>query len=91
MADKFEEFKAVIAEIFEMDKSELDFGIYRILNQKSKEIQKFLDGDLRPQVKEALSLVSKELQEREANEIFSALAVFFKRYYEGGDFISKRR
>lgn len=88
---KFQEFQDVIHEIFEIDKSELDFGIYRILNQKSKEIQKFINEDLKPQVEEAFSKIDKETREGQENEVFSALTNFFKRYYEAGDFISKRR
>ncbi|MCW7506121.1 site-specific DNA-methyltransferase [Leptospira paudalimensis] len=88
---KFQEFQDVIHEIFEIDKSELDFGIYRILNQKSKEIQKFINEDLKPQVEEAFSKIDKENREGQENEVFSALSNFFKRYYEAGDFISKRR
>lgn len=42
--EKLEEFKKKLQEIFEMDKSDLDFGIYRIMNQKRKEINQFIDN-----------------------------------------------
>ncbi|WP_421817948.1 site-specific DNA-methyltransferase [Flavobacterium sp.] len=38
-----------------LDKAELDFGIYRIMNQKRKDIEQFLEVDLLPQVKEVLN------------------------------------
>jgi len=36
----------ILNEIFQLDQSDLDFGIYRIMNTKSKEINEFLDDDL---------------------------------------------
>ena len=51
--------------MFEMDKAELDFGIYRIINQKREEITKFLDIDLLPQVQSELS----KLQNKEINKL----------------------
>jgi len=41
--------------IFEMDKADLDFGIYRIMNQKRDDINQFLEEDLLPQVKQAFA------------------------------------
>ncbi|WP_156812286.1 hypothetical protein [Legionella tunisiensis] len=38
-----------------MDKADLDFGIYRIMNQKRDEINKFLYDDLLPQVNQAFA------------------------------------
>lgn len=124
-------FKDTLAEIFEMDHAELDFGIYRIMNQKRSDIEEFLNRRLIPMVTQTLrdnlgdeteklkeeleklrhtltaagidpgtSPKVKELEERIAsgadvtaleNEVFNHLTRFFSRYYEGGDFISKRR
>ncbi len=50
-----EKLTKVLAEIFQLDQADLDFGIYRIMNQKRDEIVRFLDNDLLPQVKEAFS------------------------------------
>ncbi len=36
----------ILKEIFQLDRSDLDFGIYRIMNTKSEEIKNFLDEDL---------------------------------------------
>src|SRR5574344_1656716 len=50
----YESFKKKLEEIFMMDHAELDFGIYRIMNQKRNDIQRFLDLELLPQVKQVL-------------------------------------
>lgn len=131
MSANLDKLKAIMREMFQLDQAELDFGIYRIMNQKRDEIEKFLDKDLLPQVEAAFSdfgLTAKEAlvdeldkmkaeierlgyvaednpryQEKKAalakavdvtaleNEVFSHLANFFRRYYQGGDFLSLRR
>jgi len=51
----FEKFQRLLEELFQLDQADLDFGIYRIMNQKRDEIVRFLEKDLLPQVKEAFS------------------------------------
>ena len=131
----YESFKKKLEEIFMMDHAELDFGIYRIMNQKRNDIQRFLDLELLPQVKQVLEgnnggeadKAKKRMAEIAASvggnievlpkgtpmrdeygkleaqlaqsadtesmqaEVFSHLVTFFSRYYDGGDFLSKRR
>lgn len=126
----YENFIKKLKEIFMMDHAELDFGIYRIMNQKRSDIQDFIEKDLLPQVKQLLaennstaSALNEELKQaiqachsvginpdespkvmeikkRMAasadvtaleNEVYSHLTTFFSRYYDEGDFISKRR
>ena len=131
----FDKFVAKLQEIFMMDHAELDFGIYRIMNQKRDEIQQFLQHDLLPQVKTALQGNGDDMQQVKQRmteiehmfagmdietlpdsnpnvaeykklkaqlaqggsaddlegEVFSHLVTFFSRYYDGGDFLSKRR
>lgn len=50
----FEQLKQKLHEIFQLDKRELDFGIYRIMNLKADEIASFIDNDLLTQVKSEL-------------------------------------
>lgn len=50
----FEKLKAKLRELFELDKADLDFGIYRILRARHKEIAEFLDKHLEKTVREAL-------------------------------------
>jgi len=132
MSEQYNKLKRTLQTIFEMDKADLDFGIYRIMNQKRDEINRFLKEDLLSQVNSAFdrykSSGQEDLQEdleqkiQEAtdlgapdpqkapavlkikekidaavdtvaleNEVYSHLHKFFSRYYDQGDFISKRR
>ena len=52
--DKLDRLKALLREMFQLDRGDLDFGLYRIMNLKTAEITAFLDNNLLPQVKEAL-------------------------------------
>lgn len=131
----YDSFIKKLEEVFMMDHAELDFGIYRIMNQKRSDIKQFLENDLLPQVKrilaenagssseadkarlsalqqqlgsdidslpETIPMVREYKQlkakleqsadtEALENEVYSHLTTFFGRYYDGGDFISKRR
>lgn len=127
----YNKLQKVLTEVFQLDQADLDFGIYRIMNQKRDAINDFLQNSLPTQVKELLtkngnggnSKIQAELDatikqlkdlsvDVESNqkvkelrskltktasvetleqEVFSHLANFFKRYYQGGDFISLRR
>ena len=133
--DYYKKFIEKLQEIFMMDHAELDFGIYRIMNQKREEINRFLEHDLLPQVNDALQgglgdadaakkrideiekmfagmdietlpesnpnvaeykkLKAQLAQDGNSDEmqadVFNHLVTFFSRYYDGGDFISKRR
>jgi adenine-specific DNA-methyltransferase len=53
--NSFEKLKAKLAELFQLDQADLDFGIYRIMNARREEIVRFLDKDLLPQVREAFA------------------------------------
>jgi adenine-specific DNA-methyltransferase len=130
---KFEDLKAKLRELFELDKSDLDFGIYRIMSAKNKEVSQFLDRQLKDVVRDILKAHGagaaeqieaeiekaragatdaginpndaprvKELQSKLASaggataaeleaDIYNHLLAFFSRYYDEGDFISKRR
>lgn len=127
----YNKLQAVLTEVFQLDQADLDFGIYRIMNQKRDAINDFLQNSLPKQVKELLEknlsgdnvkiqadldATIKQLKELSVDidsnpkvkelrakleatvsidaleqEVFSHLANFFKRYYQGGDFISLRR
>ncbi|MFH1887932.1 MAG: hypothetical protein ABIM40_14675 [Pseudomonadota bacterium] len=55
MSNKLEKLKKLLAELFQFDNADLDFGIYRIMNYKRDEIQAFLHEELLPQVGEAFA------------------------------------
>jgi len=50
----FQQLKEQLREMFQLDRGDLDFGIYRVMNQKREDVTKFLDGQLLPQVREVL-------------------------------------
>ncbi len=146
MSEPLQKFQNLLRELFEFDMSDLDFGIYRVLNHKRAVIEKFINQDLplviseelnrgalaRQQLAmEALQIAKQnvlsvlgddaldangnlaeqfhntnigkaylEAQERakgsrsaEALEatIYNHLYTFFSRYWQEGDFVSKRR
>ncbi len=43
MSQALDRLKALLAELFQFDQADLDFGIYRIMNAKRDEIGRFLD------------------------------------------------
>jgi adenine-specific DNA-methyltransferase len=51
----YNKLKNVLKEVFQLDQADLDFGIYRIMNQKRNEINDFLENRLLPQVSEILT------------------------------------
>lgn len=51
----YDKLIAVLREIFQIDQADLDFGIYRIMNQKRSEINEYLEKRLIPQVKEIIA------------------------------------
>lgn len=138
MSDKLDRFVNLMRGIFELDKSDLDFGIYRIMNIRKAEIEKFLSEGLPAKITETLAPfaqndteeIKKKIEsiEQQASafgmdisvlpddnqmkqqynslksqlaggtdlsalesDVYSALYNFFNRYYDEGDFISKRR
>jgi len=132
--EKFNRFVSLIKQIFELDKADLDFGIYRIMKIRKDEISRFFSEGLLKKVHEALAPFAsdtKNITEQIANiekqaddlgidinaspklskeydnlknqlasgtdissmetDVYSHLHNFFNRYYDEGDFISKRR
>ena len=140
-----EKFQRLLLEMFRSDRTELDFGIYRILNHKRDAIERFirdtlpgkiktdLEGEYRQkeQASDTLKDVARRIKDTlghnaigldgELNEsyrkfplgieyqqtkeqaadmgcrasmesdIYNRLYAFFNRYYQDGDFVSKRR
>jgi len=133
-SEKLKRFIGLLEGIFELDKVDLNFGIYRIINIRKDEIKQFLSEDLPKKVQDALATFAADtgkIKERIAaiekqaaelgieitaspklaeeyarlksqlaagtdlssleTDVYSALYSFFNRYYDEGDFISKRR
>ena len=55
ISSKFDRLKGILRTLFQLDRGDLDFGLYRIMNLKVREITDFLDNDLLPQVRTALA------------------------------------
>jgi adenine-specific DNA-methyltransferase len=53
VATNLEKLRGLLQELFQLDQADLDFGIYRIMNQKRDQVVRFLDKDLLPQVQAA--------------------------------------
>ena len=58
--ENFNQLKVLMREMFQLDRGDLDFGLYRIMNMMSDKVTKFLDSDLLPQVRTILAELSKE-------------------------------
>ena len=67
----------ILSEIFQLDQSDLDFGIYRIMNTKSEEIKTFLENDL-------FASVKKAFKSNQNNSIQSELAEKIKSFKDDG-------
>jgi len=71
---KYDDLVRKLKEIFQIDRPELDFGVYRILNARVGEINDYLENRLKAKVTESLSSsaasnldgLQKELIEKEA-------------------------
>lgn len=146
MSWHLEKLQELLRKIFQFDSAELDFGIYRTLNQKRDRIEEFLTKDLveavraefgkleegererveseleelRAQAKKTLGdsaitadgniaeafkstpiaeqfeakrkqLDEVKVSEATEAEVYNHLCNFFSRYYEDGDFVTRRR
>ena len=73
MTEQYKKLKATLETMFQLDQPDLDFGIYRIMNQKREEVTDFLNNRLLKQVKDTLSQAAgadrdklkKELDQKE--------------------------
>ncbi|USZ73180.1 site-specific DNA-methyltransferase [Natronosalvus halobius] len=52
--ENYERFRALLEELFQFESADLDFGIYRIMNEKRAEIRAFLDEGLPERVENEL-------------------------------------
>ena len=79
-------------EILQVDAAELDFGIYRVLNHRRAELDRYLGEELPAQIARSLAqLPGDAAGEDEEARIYNALFTFFSRYYEDGDFMPRAR
>ena len=72
--EAFERLKDLLREMFQLDRGDLDFGLYRVMAMKAGEIELFLERDLLPQAKEALAGVADEARARIEAELDATVA-----------------
>jgi adenine-specific DNA-methyltransferase len=72
MSESYKKLIKTLQSLFEMDKADLDFGIYRIMNQKRDEMNRFLEHDLLPQVQQAFVDYAKGGQQDLQKELMQA-------------------
>lgn len=78
---KYDELVKKLKEIFQIDKPELEFGVYRILNARMTEINEYLDNRLKESVQLSLAEahgvnfeeLEKELKQKEAQYLADGL------------------
>lgn len=74
MSQKYDDLIKKLKEIFQIDRPELDFGIYRIFNARAAEINHYMEHRLKAKVNESLAVsgvanldgLQRELAEKEA-------------------------
>ncbi|MCS3665056.1 adenine-specific DNA-methyltransferase [Salinibacter ruber] len=147
VSQELQDFQDLLRDLFQFDVADLDFGVYRILNEKREDIKRFIKEDLvkgvrkelrafeegkieklkeeveaeRQNVRQYISadairpdgsvsddvnrdlgaiqdyldarerLESAKLSKETERRIYDDLARFFNRYYDSGDFVTKRR
>lgn len=73
MSANYDKLKEKLKEIFQLDQADLDFGIYRIMNTKRDEIMRYLDADLKPQVKAILETLEGDSKGALEDELQKAI------------------
>lgn len=72
LQSNYDKLVSKLAEMFQLDQADLDFGIYRIMNSKRDEIVRFLEKDLLPQVKSVLATAQGDIGTAGAEELKQA-------------------
>lgn len=77
MATQFDKFITTMKKVLMLDQADLDFGIYRIMNQKRDQIESYINNDLRRQVTEAIrenASNDAEALQKELTQLVATLA-----------------
>lgn len=73
MSTQFSALISKLKEIFQINRPDLDFGVYRILNARSTEIAEFLDKRLKIKVEQYLGEAKSSLDENAIKELEAEL------------------
>jgi adenine-specific DNA-methyltransferase len=69
MTEVQEKFIKLLKEMFQFDQADLDFGIYKIMNAKHDEIEKFLNEDLPNDINEGLKALNNPVSAEKVKEL----------------------
>jgi len=86
--NSFNKLKNLLKKIFRVDYEDLDFGIYKIMNYKSKAINNFIDNIQSNVERKEINNDDKILF---YNEVYNRIYDFFSRYFDNGDLIPQLR
>jgi adenine-specific DNA-methyltransferase len=90
--EDIENLQRLLRQLFQLQTDDqLNYGIYRIMNEKRAEVEKFITKTLPDQVRDACTDLTPEIARQHRSFIFSHIHSFFSRYYEKGDFMPLRR
>jgi adenine-specific DNA-methyltransferase len=96
-------FKQLLIHLFRINNADLNFGIYRILNAKAKEVNEFIEYGIDKTLEDLKkTLINRQVGKNDIERtvtdvdnleksVYQDLYRFFERYYDNGDFISKPR
>ncbi len=70
---KYDDLTAKLREIFQIDRPELDFGIYRIIGARADEINDYLNNRLKARVQESLASAGNANLEQMQKELADAI------------------
>ncbi len=73
MNEKQKKLIELLKEMFQLNQTDLDFGIYRIMNQKADEINQFLEKDLISSIKNAFSSNSNDSLKKELDDLILSI------------------
>lgn len=94
--ERLDRFTKLLKEIFELDKSDLDFGIYRVMNLRKTQIEEFLTQRLPQMVQETLAPFAQgskeeiraQMAEIETNAVQFGMALISSNRHAGWFWIS---
>ncbi len=72
--DRFDRLVGLLKELFQLDKPELDFGFYRIMHARSARVTRFLEEDLKAEVRAALGEYESAERNRHERQLREAIA-----------------
>src|SRR5690625_7222986 len=67
--ERQEKFVKILTEMFQFDQADLDFGIYRIMNQKRDRIEEFMNEELFSKIEKTIEPLKSSINQSKVSEI----------------------